>query len=73
MRTRKKKKFACVLTLAMLSSALMVGGPPAFALSEGVVVYDQQGAQASGSEGAPTSQSNEGVFIYYYVLPYIYY
>jgi len=43
MRTKKKKKFAGVLTLAMLSSALMVDGPPAFAASEGVVVCALQG------------------------------
>jgi hypothetical protein len=51
--TKKEKKFAAVLTLAMLCWALMVGGPPAFAaVSEDVVVCARQGAQAQGgSEG----------------------
>ena len=63
MRTKKKKKFAAVLTLAMLCWALMVGGPPAFAaVSEDVVVCARQGAQAAGDAGAPMSQSNQAVF-----------
>ena len=64
MRTKKKKKkFAAVLALAMLSWALMVGGPPAFAaVSEDVVVCARQGAQAAGDAGAPMSQSNQAVF-----------
>lgn len=61
MRT-KKKKFAAVLTLAMLCWALMVGGPPAFAVSEDVVVCARQGAQAAGTSDAPMSQSNQGTF-----------
>jgi hypothetical protein len=63
MRTKKKKKFAAVLTLAMLCWALMVGGPPAFAaVSEDVVVCARQGAQAAGTSDAPMSQSNQGTF-----------
>ena len=63
MRRRKKKKFAgALLTLAMLSSALMVDGPPAFAASEGVVVCALQGAQTAGAPDAPMRQSNQGTF-----------
>ena len=61
---RTKKKFTGALTLAVLfcNAALMVGGPPAFAAQEGVVVCARQGAQASGGANAPMSQSNQGTF-----------
>jgi hypothetical protein len=61
MRT-KKRRFAGALTLAVLSSALIVGGSPAYSLSEGVVVCAQQGAQAVGDDAALMRQSNQGVF-----------
>jgi hypothetical protein len=62
LRRKKKKKFAGALTLAMLSSVLMVDGPPAFAASEGVVVCALQGAPAACAPDAPMSQSNQGTF-----------
>jgi hypothetical protein len=61
--TKKEKKFAAVLTLAMLCWALMIGDPPAFAaVSEDVVVCARRGAQAAGTSDAPMSQSNQGTF-----------
>jgi hypothetical protein len=63
LRTKKKKFAGALLTLAMLSSALMVDGPPAFAASsEGVVVCALQGAPAACAPNAPMSQSNQGTF-----------
>jgi hypothetical protein len=58
MRT-KKKKFAGALTLAGLfsSAALMVGGPPIFAVSADVVVCAQQGAQAQGGSAQGQSRA----------------
>ena len=60
---RTKKKLPCALTLAVLfcSAALMVGGPPAFAVSADVVACAQQGSQAlGGSAQGQSSQSNQG-------------
>ena len=63
MRTKKKLSYALTLAVLFCNAALMVGGPPAFAVSADVVACAQQGSQALGgsAQGQP-SQSNQGVF-----------
>jgi hypothetical protein len=58
-RTKKKLSYALTLAVLFCNAALMVGGPPAFAVSADVVACAQQGSQALGgsAQGQP-SQSN---------------
>jgi hypothetical protein len=58
-RTKKKLSYALTLAALFCNAALMVGGPPAFAVSADVVACAQQGSQALGgsAQGQP-SQSN---------------
>ena len=61
MRTKKKLSYALTLAVLFCNAALMVGGPPAFAVSADVVACAQQGAQAQGgSAQGQSSQSNQG-------------
>ena len=61
MRTKKKLPYALTLAVLFCNAALMVGGPPAFAVSADVVACAQQGSQAlGGSAQGQSSQSNQG-------------